>query len=61
MSQAGWLVVEGELAAAEGVPATRLGTTGGEALVLAGVAELPLDRLRDAYEGALPRALGEGA
>jgi phosphoribosylformylglycinamidine synthase II len=47
------------LAAAAGVPATRLGVTGGDRLVVPGVLDLPLSRLRDAYEGALPRALGE--
>jgi phosphoribosylformylglycinamidine synthase subunit PurL len=47
------------LAAAAGVPATRLGATGGDRLVVPGVLDLPLSRLRDAYEGALPRALGE--
>jgi phosphoribosylformylglycinamidine synthase subunit PurL len=47
------------LAADAGVPATRLGTTGGDRLVVPGVIDLPLSRLRDAYEGALPRALGE--
>jgi phosphoribosylformylglycinamidine synthase II len=47
------------LAAAAGVPATRLGITGGDRLVVPGVLDLPLPRLRDAYEGALPRAFGE--
>jgi hypothetical protein len=46
-------------AAAAGVPAARLGGTGGDRLVVPGLLDLPLDRLRDAYEGALPRALGE--
>jgi phosphoribosylformylglycinamidine synthase subunit PurL len=50
-----------ELARAAGVPATRLGGTGGDRLVVPGVLDLPLSRLRDAYEGALPRALGEPA
>jgi phosphoribosylformylglycinamidine synthase len=49
------------LAAAAGVPATRLGTTGGDHLVIPGLLDLPLSRLRDAYEGALPHALGEPA
>jgi phosphoribosylformylglycinamidine synthase II len=49
------------LAAEAGVPATRLGTTGGDHLVVPGLLDLPLSRLRDAYEGALPRALGEPA
>jgi hypothetical protein len=37
----------------------RLGTTGGDRLVIPGLLDLPLSRLRDAYEGALPRVLGE--
>jgi phosphoribosylformylglycinamidine synthase subunit PurL len=44
-----------------GVPITRLGATGGDRLIVPGVLDLPLARLRDAYEGALPRALGEPA
>jgi phosphoribosylformylglycinamidine synthase len=54
--------VSGELealAGGAGVPATRLGTTGGDRLAVAGVLDLPVSRLRDAYESALPRALGE--
>ncbi|MDF2742058.1 MAG: purL, partial [Actinomycetia bacterium] len=47
------------LAAEAGVPATRLGATGGDRLVVPGLLDLPLSHLRDAYEGALPRALGE--
>ena len=47
------------LAAEAGVPATHLGTTGGDRLVVPGILDLPLSQLRDAYEGALPRALGE--
>jgi phosphoribosylformylglycinamidine synthase subunit PurL len=47
------------LAAQAGVPATRLGATGGDRLVVPGLFDLPLSRLRDAYEGALPHALGE--
>jgi len=49
------------LAADAGVPATRLGTTGGDRLVVPGLLDLPLSRLRTAYEGALPTALGEPA
>jgi phosphoribosylformylglycinamidine synthase len=48
-------------AATAGVPATRLGATGGDRLVVGGVLDLPLLQLRDAYESALPRALGEPA
>jgi phosphoribosylformylglycinamidine synthase subunit PurL len=47
------------LAADAAVPATRLGTAGGDRLVVSGLLDLPLSRLRDAYEGALPHALGE--
>jgi phosphoribosylformylglycinamidine synthase len=47
------------LASAARVPAARLGATGGDRLVVPGLLDLPLSRLRDAYEGALPRALGE--
>ena len=47
------------LAAAASVPAARLGATGGDRLVVPGLLDLPLSQLRDAYEGALPRALGE--
>jgi phosphoribosylformylglycinamidine synthase len=41
------------------VPAARLGATGGDRLIVPGLLDLPLSQLRDAYEGALPRALGE--
>jgi phosphoribosylformylglycinamidine synthase len=44
-------------AAGAGVPVIRLGATGGDRLTVPGVLDLPLARLRDAYEGALPRAL----
>jgi phosphoribosylformylglycinamidine (FGAM) synthase-like enzyme len=50
--------VEG-LAAGAAVAAARLGATGGDRLVVPGLLDLPLSRLRDVYEGALPRALGE--
>jgi phosphoribosylformylglycinamidine synthase len=49
------------LAARAGVLRTHLGTTGGDRLVVGGVLDLPLSRLRDAYESALPLALGEPA
>jgi phosphoribosylformylglycinamidine synthase len=48
-----------ELAARAGVPAARLGVTGGERLVVEGVLDLRLDLLRERYEGAIHRALGE--
>ena len=47
------------LARANDVPAARLGATGGDRLTVPGLLDLPLSQLRDAYEGALPRALGE--
>jgi phosphoribosylformylglycinamidine synthase II len=49
------------LAVAAGTPATHLGTTGGDRLVVPGVLDLPVAQLRDTYESALPRALGEPA
>jgi phosphoribosylformylglycinamidine synthase len=45
------------LAEARGVPAARLGTTGGDSLVIPGVLELGVDVLRERYEGAIPDAL----
>ncbi len=47
------------LAARAGVPAGRLGATGGDRLVVEGVLDLGLDVLRERYEGAIHRALGE--
>ncbi|QYN36201.1 phosphoribosylformylglycinamidine synthase subunit PurL [Pseudonocardia sp. DSM 110487] len=41
-------------AAEAGVPAREIGTTGGSALVIEGVPELPLTALRTAWEGTLP-------
>jgi phosphoribosylformylglycinamidine synthase len=41
-------------AAASNVPAHPLGTTGGSALALGGIPELPLDELRAAWTGTLP-------
>jgi phosphoribosylformylglycinamidine synthase len=49
----------GTLAAGAAVPATRLGVAGGDRLVVGAVVDLPLAQLRDAYESALPRALGD--
>ena len=45
-------------ASAYGVPVTRLGTTGGESLVLPGVLEVGIDELRAAHEGTLPALFG---
>jgi phosphoribosylformylglycinamidine synthase len=47
------------LAASAGVPAGRLGATGGDRLVVEGVLDLGLEVLWDRYEGAIHRALGE--
>ena len=47
------------LAATRGVPFERLGETGGPRAVIEGVLDLPVERLADAWEGALPRLLDE--
>ena len=47
-----------ELCAAQGVPVTRLGSTGGDRLAIEGVLTASLDELRDAFEGTLPRLFG---
>jgi phosphoribosylformylglycinamidine (FGAM) synthase-like enzyme len=47
------------LAAEADTPAIHLGTTGGDRLIVPGLLDLPVSRLRDLYEAALPRALGE--
>nr|WP_179665451.1 phosphoribosylformylglycinamidine synthase subunit PurL [Nocardioides panaciterrulae] len=46
-----------DLAARHGVPLTRLGATGGDALVVEGQFELPLAELRQAWTATLPAAL----
>jgi phosphoribosylformylglycinamidine synthase II len=46
------------LAAAGGVPAVQAGITGGDALVVTDVLEIPLDELRAAFEGTLPALFG---
>ncbi|HVE62518.1 MAG TPA: phosphoribosylformylglycinamidine synthase subunit PurL [Mycobacteriales bacterium] len=46
------------LAARHGVPATVIGRVGGDALVVDGAFSLPLDELRAAWEGTLPRLFG---
>jgi len=50
----------GVRAAAEeaGVPVAELGTTGGDALVVEGLLQLPLDELRTAWTGTLPALFG---
>jgi phosphoribosylformylglycinamidine synthase len=45
-------------AAQAGVPVTELGTTGGDALVLDGLLELPLAELREAWTATLPALFG---
>jgi phosphoribosylformylglycinamidine synthase II len=45
------------LAASAGVPAARIGSTGGGRLAIAGVLDLDVETLRERYEGAIPRAL----
>ncbi len=47
-----------DLAARLGVPLTRLGSTGGDALVVDDVLDLPLAELRQAWTATLPAALG---
>ncbi|MGB0101140.1 MAG: phosphoribosylformylglycinamidine synthase subunit PurL [Nocardioides sp.] len=47
-----------DLAAAAGVEITALGVTGGDALVVDGQFEIPLDELRSAWSATLPAALG---
>jgi phosphoribosylformylglycinamidine synthase len=41
-----------------GVPVTELGTTGGDALAVAGLLELPLAELRAAWTATLPTLFG---
>jgi phosphoribosylformylglycinamidine synthase II len=48
-----------DLAASHGVPVTRLGTTGGDQLVVQDVLSAPLVELREAFEGTLPRLFGQ--
>jgi phosphoribosylformylglycinamidine synthase len=48
-----------ELAAARGVPCTRLGETGGPRAMIQGLVDLPVEDLVDAWEFAIPRLLGE--
>jgi phosphoribosylformylglycinamidine synthase len=48
-----------QLAAARGVPFAAIGETGGPRVVFDALLETTVDELRDAYEGAIPRLLGE--
>jgi phosphoribosylformylglycinamidine synthase len=41
-----------------GVPVTELGTTGGDAVLVDGVAELPLSELRAVWTATLPALFG---
>jgi phosphoribosylformylglycinamidine synthase II len=50
-----------EQAAEHGVPIARLGETGGTRVLFDGLFETTVDELRDAYETAIPRLLGEPA
>ena len=47
------------LAAAHGVPLTRLGETGGSRVVLDDLLESTVEELRELHESAIPRLLGE--
>ena len=47
-----------ELAGSLGVPLTRLGETGGDALVIDGVLSIPIAELRETWSRTLPDALG---
>ena len=47
------------LAAEHGVPVARLGETGGPRALVEGLFDVPVDELRDAWETAIPRLLGE--
>jgi phosphoribosylformylglycinamidine synthase len=48
-----------DLVGRHGVPFTRLGETGGPRAMFDGLFEMPVAELADAYEGAIPRLLGE--
>jgi phosphoribosylformylglycinamidine synthase len=48
-----------ELASGLGVPFAMIGETGGPRVVFDGLFETTVEELRDAYEGAIPRLLGE--
>jgi phosphoribosylformylglycinamidine synthase II len=47
------------LAAEHAVPLSRLGETGGPRAMVDGMVDVPVEELADAYEGAIPRLLGE--
>jgi len=50
-----------DLAGRHGVACAALGETGGPRVVFAGLFESTVEELRDVYEGAIPRLLGESA
>ena len=47
------------LASEHGVPVARLGETGGPRALVEGLLDVPVDELREAWETAIPRLLGE--
>jgi phosphoribosylformylglycinamidine synthase len=49
------------LALEHGVPCTRLGETGGPRVMIEGLPEFTVEELADAWEGAIPRLLGEAS
>jgi phosphoribosylformylglycinamidine synthase subunit PurL len=49
----------GELAARHGITCAPLGETGGPRVVLDGLFEATVEELRDVYEGAIPRLMGD--
>jgi phosphoribosylformylglycinamidine synthase len=58
----GGVVIAGPPEAVEAVEGAHvIGTVGGEALEIAGALSVPVQRLRDAFEGAIPAALATSA
>ena len=47
-----------EMCDVRGLPCTRIGVTDGDALDVQDVLTVPLEELREAYEGTLPRLFG---
>jgi len=48
------------LAAAHGAPVQEIGTVGGAALEIGGIATVSLEAMRNEYETAIPKVAGEG-